>query len=163
MFDLTSFRLPAKPVAALRKANTFLAPFATRRSLQLQMIRYWPEPLKVTCTWWWLDPIMGSCDVAEQNSCEMMSVSASRLGASLFPPLSFIQAILRLFHIHHSCISNSNLFFLDFCFLEKINFKKRNQKKKNPHYLQLCPVSFCSNFYFASASSSPETASPKQT
>lgn len=52
------------------------------------MICYWPEPLKVACTLWRLDPIMASCDYCRAELFRD-HVSVSRLGASLFPPLIY--------------------------------------------------------------------------
>lgn len=62
---------------------------------------------------------MVSCGIAELNSCEMMFLCLDPPHCFHHP---FIQAVLWLFHIHHSCISNSDFFFLYFRFLEKMDF-----------------------------------------
>lgn len=67
----------------------------------------------------------GICDIAEQNSCERMFLCQDPDWAPHCFHHSFLQAVLWLFHIHHSCISNSNLFFLFSCissFLKRLTF-----------------------------------------
>lgn len=155
MFELTSFRLPAKPVTALRKANTF---FGTISNIQVS-----PTANDLLLAW----AIKSGVYVMMAGShygilwycrAELLWDDVSVSGStSLFPPLIYTGCTLTVPYSSflHFQFWSFFLVFLYFCFLEKMNF-----------FLTIFTAvscQLCSNFYFASASSSPETASPKQT
>lgn len=137
MFDLASVWPPAKLATALRKASTI----AIRQVPVYAMMVVTYKSSRLDVLWY--------CS-AEFFLCHVL-VSGFRLGASFVSPLPLIQAVLWLFHIHHSCISILTVFRV---FLNSgIRLKKK--------YLQMCPVSFCSTIDFASASSSPKIVKRK--
>lgn len=90
------------------------------------MICYWPEPLKVACTLWWLDPIMVSVILQSRTlvrGCFCVRIQIGRLIVSTthFYRLYFDCSI---FIIPAFPILIFFLVFFYFLFLDKINFFK---------------------------------------
>lgn len=150
MFELTSFRLPAKPVTALRKADTF---FGTISDIQVSPTAN--DLLLAIKSGVYVMMAGSHHGILWYCRAELLWDDVSVSGStSLFPPLIYTGCTLT--------VPYSSFLHFQFWFFFLV-FPLSWKDGLSLTIFTAVSCQLCSNFYFASASSSPETASPKQT